>query len=576
MELRRYIGIVWRWSWLLLLGTVLAGGTAYLVSRGQTRIYQATATVLVNQAQSTTGADYTSVLANQQLSKTFANLVASRPVLARVAENLALPPADLRVTASVVRDTQLIRINAQHPDPATAAAVANETAKVFAEQIRDAQGAELGTAEGDLENQAKAVQASIDEINGDIVRLNGRPPGLPEDQRLNQLAQATSRLESLRQNLSSVQRQLQDLRISVARNFNSVRLVEPATTPGAPIEPRPLLNAILAGLVGLLVAAAVVAVIEYLDDTVKSPDDVSRAVGAPTLGAIARFEPQGGVTRRGRRGVVPRLLTSLDARSPIAEAYRMVRTNLEFARSGRPNQTMLITSSSPGEGKSTTAANLALILAQTGRRVVLVDADLRRPSLHRLFDAPNTSGLSTLFVMDQPVVAGLLRLTPVENLQLLPSGPLPPNPAELLSSRRMDQIIELLKEQADLVIFDSPPLLGVADASALAGRLDGAILVVDSGRTRAGALAHAAEVLGRAQANLWGVVLNKLTARRGEGYYYYYYSYRYTPAGDEARVPQTAGAAVAPPWKLSEGDSNGVARSRALSDEPDRGPAGRR
>jgi capsular exopolysaccharide synthesis family protein len=564
MELLRYVAIIWRWSWLLILGTVLAGGTAFFVSRSQTRIYQATATVLVNQAQAATGPTYQDVLANQQLSKTYANLVPSRPVVGEVAKNLGLPPAEVsgHINASVVRDTQLIKINVQHPNPQTAATIANETAKVFSNQIRDAQGADQVKAEEDLQNQIKAVQESIDQTNAELTRLNGRPPGLPEDQRQNQIAQANSRLDSLRNNLASLQRDLQDLQISVAKSFNSVKLAEPATAPLAPIKPRPKLDALLAGLLGLLAATGVVGVIEYLDDTVKTPDDVTRAVGASTLGAITRFETQR-ATRLGRRKTVSRLLTSLDGRSPVAEAYRMVRTNLEFARSDRPNQTMLITSSSPEEGKSTTAANLALVLAQTGRRVILVDADLRRPSLHRVFDVPNSTGLSTLFVMDEPAVEGLLRMTPLDNLLLLPSGPLPPNPAELLSSARMERIIALLKDQADLIVFDSPPLLGVADASALAARLDGVLLVVDSGRTRAGALQHAVEVLGRAHARLWGVVLNKLAAGRGSGYYYYY-TYRYYSA-DETRLPR-AGAAT-PSWNLGETGGNGT-RQRLPQEEP--------
>ena len=565
MELRRYLVIVWRWSWLLGLATLLAGATAYFAARGQTKIYEAKATVLVNQAQAPTGPTYTDVLANQQLSKTYANLVASRPVMERVAKNLNMTPGELGavVRASVVRETQLIRIMVQHRDPQAAATIANEVANVFKEQVRESQGAQQVTAEQDLDNQIKAVQASIQQTTAEIDRLNGRPPGLPEDQRQNQLNQATGRLEALRANQLSLQRQLQDLRISVAKNFNSVTLAEPAIPPTAPIKPQPRSNTILGAMAGLLMAAAVVAVIEYLDDTVKSGEDVTRAVGSSTLGAITRFEPGGAGVRqpRGRRHITPRLLTGLDSRSPVAEAYRMVRTNLEFARSGRPNQTMLITSSTPGEGKTTTAANLALVLAQTGQRVILVDADMRRPSLHRLFDVPNNSGLSTLFVMDEPSVEGLLRMTPLDNLMLLPSGPLPPNPVELLSSARIDHIIALLKREADMIVFDSPPLLGVADASALAAKLDGVILVVDSGRTRAGALSHSADVLRRAQATLWGVVLNKLTTRRGEGYYYYY-NYRYYGGAEEARAPQPAGLPASERSRPPSGKSNGNGAGR--------------
>jgi capsular exopolysaccharide synthesis family protein len=576
MELRRYAAIVWRWSWLLALGTLLAGAASYAVSKQKTPIYQANATILVNQAQALTGPSYSDVLANQQLSKTYAQLVTSSPVLDQVVKNLGASgpapagPLPCNISAAVRRDTQLIDIKARSTDPALASRCANETAKVFSDQIRQTQLGQQSNAEGDLEQQISAVQKSIDDRQRLITSLGSPQPGVPEDQRRQQLNQAQNEIDGLRQNHSDLTRRLQDLRIDLARSINSVTLADPAGVPIAPVSPRVALNTALGAFLGLVIAAAVVGVMEYLDDTVKSAEDVSRAVGAATLGAITRFRAPSGTLRRGHRGLTPRLLTSLSNTSTVAEAYRMVRTNLEFARSGRTNQTMLVTSALPGEGKSTTTANLALVLAQTGRRVILVDADLRRPSQHRLFDVPNTVGLSTLFVMDEPVVEGFLRMTPLDNLLVLPSGPLPPNPAELMSSSRMGQIIEMLKKHAEIVLFDSPPLLGVADASALAPRLDGAVLVVDSGRTRAGVLTHAVEVLGRAQATLWGVVLNKLKTRRGEGYYYYY-NYRYygSTGGDRGGGTPTGKIGRTPDRRLENG-ANGVARPPTIVEQPDR------
>ncbi|MFN8559228.1 MAG: CpsD/CapB family tyrosine-protein kinase [Dehalococcoidia bacterium] len=194
----------------------------------------------------------------------------------------------------------------------------------------------------------------------------------------------------------------------------------------------------------------------------------------------------------------------------MADAYRIVRTNLEFVRAGRGRFTVLVTSAKPEEGKSTTSANLAVILAQTGRRVALVDADMRRPSLHKVFGLPNKAGLSSLFLMDDPQPAGLLNQMPYDNLRVLTSGPLPPNPTELLASPRMERVLAALKDEAEIVVFDSPPLLGAADASVLAAQVDGVVLVVDAGRTRSGSVAMAATAVRRAQAPLWGVVLNKL------------------------------------------------------------------
>lgn len=524
MELRRYATILWRWSWLFVVGTTLAAAAALLVSRSQPPLYAAKGTILVNQAQAVTGPTYTDVLANQQLSKTYSQLVTSGPVLERVGENLGFTYKQLRkmVSAGVRRDTQLIDITVKHRDPETAARVANEVARVFADQIRQAQLGQQTTAESDLEAQIAALQASINERQRDIQRLSAPVPGLSDAERQQQLSTAQAQLTSLRENQATVERRLQELRIDLARSINSVSLANPARVPEQPVSPRTPLNVALGALLGLLVVGGFVALREYLDDTVKSAEDVARAGGAVLLGAIGRVGPRRWWQRRRARCDPPRLIGSREARSPVGEAYRLVRANLEFARNGRESRTLLITSALAGEGKSTTAANLALVLAQTGQRVVLVDADMRRPMLDRTFNVPNTAGLSTLFVMDDPNVVGLLRPTPFDNVQLLPSGPLPPNPAELLASPRMLHIIEHLTAVADIVVFDTPPLLGVADAASLAARVDGVVLVVDSGRTRLGALAHAIATLKHAHATLWGVVLNKLKSRTLEGYYYDY------------------------------------------------------
>ena len=550
MDAERYLAVARRWWWLLILGALTGGIAAYLLSRAQTPTYAATATMLVNQAQAVTGPTYNDILANQQLSKTYANLARRRPVLEQVEKNLQLPPESLngRVTTALLRETQLIEVTVEHPSPAIAAQSANEIAKVFSEQIREAQGAEQLTAERDLDAQIKALQTSIDTASQELAALSRPTPGLSEEQRLNQSAQVTARLESLRATQFTLQQQLQNLRVLQVKSFNSVKLAESATAPDAPVRPRVLLNILVGISMGLAGAALVIASFEYLDDTIKLPSDVRRAADLPVVGAVARFELPSRPRARGRRGIIPNLLTELDSRSPVAEAYRVVRTNLEFAHSGSPYQTMLVTSGSAGEGKSTTAANLALVFAQTGRRVILVDADLRRPSLHRLFDLPNSVGLSTLFVMDAPELSAVLRMTPLDNLLLMPCGPLPPNPAELLSSPRMRQIIELLKKQADFVIFDSPPILGVADSSALAPRLDGTILVVESGRTRRSTLLSTVQALRQVNATLWGVVLNKVAGAGSDEYLPY--GYQPSEADLRANGMQPAEPVVGRPWKM--------------------------
>jgi capsular exopolysaccharide synthesis family protein len=543
MELRRYLAMTWRWWWLLTLGVVVGSGLAYLISRNQTPIYEATATVLVNKSEAVSPT-YNDVLLNQQLTKTYGRLVTSGPVLDQVGQRFDLTYDQLvgMVSASFDRDTQLIDVVVHNESPDLAARIANETAKVFAETIRQQQLGDQGTIEKDIQAQLTAVQALIDGRQQEVARLSTVQPGAsPDPVRTQQLGDAQSQLQSLRLNEAELQRRLQDVKIQIAKTVNSLAVADPARVPSTPVSPRTTLNTVLGAFLGLLLISGVVLLMEYMDDTVKTSEDIDQATGAPTLGAVPLFSPKRGRIP-GRRATTSRLITSLGPRSTTAEAYRMVRTNLEFARSNRPGHTILITSALPGEGKSTTAANLALLLAGSGRRVILVDADLRKRTLHRMFDVPNASGLSTLFVMEDPQLHGLLRATAQENLLLLPSGPSPPNPAELLASSRMGQIIDLLKAECDVVIFDSPPLLSVADTAGLAPSLDGVVLVVNAGRTRMSGLVQAVEVLGRAGATLWGVVLNKLKLNRADGYYYgypYYGSYE-TRESDKTEEPPRA------------------------------------
>lgn len=293
----------------------------------------------------------------------------------------------------------------------------------------------------------------------------------------------------------------------------SVSIAEPATVPVAPASPNIPLNVFLGALLGALVAVGLVALREYLDDTVKTSADVEAIAGVFTLGTVAKFPRRRRAPRRGRGG-----LESI-ALAESSEAYRQLRTNIHFARVASELKTILVTSANAQEGKSTTIANLAVVLAQAGQRVIAVDTDLRRPSLHTLFRLPNSYGLTGMLLNDTVDVSSALVGTGIADLYVLPSGPLPPNPSELLTSPAMERIIDLLRQHADYVLFDSPPILAVTDASILAARTDGAILVAERGRTRTEALRRAYESLRHANARVLGVVVNKAKGR-GSGYGY--------------------------------------------------------
>jgi len=277
-------------------------------------------------------------------------------------------------------------------------------------------------------------------------------------------------------------------------------------------------NTLLGMVVGAMVGVGAAFLREYLDDTIKTADDVSQALGLVTLGNIFRIGAG--------RTLKDSLVTSMDGRSPVAESYRILRTNLAFCGVGNPGGAIVVTSAGLGEGKTTTAANLAVVMAQMGKRVILVDTDLRRPMLAKLFELNGTDGMSTLLARQGPVGDADLILSEVPNLRLIPSGPIPPNPAELLGSPRMAEVIQSLRQQADMVIFDSPPALAVTDSSVIASQVDGALLVIDAGEMRREVVQRAAEMLQKGGVKLLGAVLNKLQPGKRGGYYYQYY-YKY-------------------------------------------------
>ena len=217
---------------------------------------------------------------------------------------------------------------------------------------------------------------------------------------------------------------------------------------------------------------------------------------------------------------LPNLITLTDPRAPAAEAYRTLRTNLYFSSLDRALETLVVTSAASGDGKSTTLANLAVIMSQGEKRTILVDADLRKPSLHKLFGVSNNQGLTTMAVEDSALAEPPLVETGLDNLWLLPSGPLPPNPAEILGSRRMEEIIAALKARADVILFDAPPAIAVTDAAVLGTKVDGVLLVIRAGKTRREHAQRAKELLERVQVRVVGAVLNNAPPDQSMGDYY--------------------------------------------------------
>jgi capsular exopolysaccharide synthesis family protein len=216
-----------------------------------------------------------------------------------------------------------------------------------------------------------------------------------------------------------------------------------------------------------------------------------------------------------------KLIVHEDPKSPISEAYRTLRTNLQFAKVDSELRTIMLTSSGPAEGKSTTIANVAVALAQSGRSIILVDCDLRKPVQHRIFGKRN-KGVTNILVEDSPAEP-FLQTTEIDNLRLLTSGPIPPNPSELLSSSKMEDLLNELKDLADIVLIDAPPTIAVTDAAVLAAKVDGIVLVIDSTSVRPEMAQKAKDLLVKANGHILGVILNRVEIEEEHAYYYYYY-----------------------------------------------------
>ncbi|MCS7222335.1 MAG: polysaccharide biosynthesis tyrosine autokinase [Anaerolineae bacterium] len=500
---RRYVAIIWRWFWLIGLCTLLAGGTALAISYNSTPIYEASATLLIYN-------DYTPIFTDGRLARTYAELLKMRPVLEQVIERLSLPmePIELvkDITVQPILDTQLIRLKVKNPNPELAARIANTLPEVFIEHNQRIQTSRFASSEENLAREIEILQQDIAHAREAINRL-GTPQTPAQQVELDRLQNNLTQYRASYLNLLS---SYEGIRLSEAQLVNNVVVSEPADVPIYPVRPRTLLNTLLAAIMGAILASGSVFLIEYLDDTIKTPEEVLRVLNLPTLGAIARFDDKG-----------QQLIAHTSPKSPIAEAYRTLCINIQFSSVDRPVRTLLITSSGPREGKSTIAANLAIVMAQTGQMVVLVDTDLRRPTLHKLFHLPNAVGLTTALFSDTNLMPdGYVQPTEVENLYVFTSGPLPPNPLELLGSQRMQELIQRLQQEADLLIFDSPPVLAVTDAAVLARQLDGVLLVIDAEETRQPIAQQACEELSKVGARILGVALNKLTAGRS-GYYSY-------------------------------------------------------
>jgi tyrosine-protein kinase Etk/Wzc len=331
----------------------------------------------------------------------------------------------------------------------------------------------------------------------------------------------------------------EEAKITEAGKIGNVRVIDPAQPPQFPIKPRKVLNFAIGLVVGLTLGVGLSFFLDSLDNSVKTVEDIEHNFELPVLGLIPAIHSEGGKNGRKNGGdevarISATLVTKYTPRSHVSEAYRSLRTNIQFSRIDDPLKTVVISSAAPSEGKSTSAANIAITTALSGIRTLLVDADLRRPVIHSLFGLEREPGLSNLLA-ERLALEKVIKPSGIENLSILTCGAIPPNPSELLGSQRMRDLIKLLSQQYDLVLFDSPPVITVTDTAVLSPQVDGLVLVVKSHATDKRALLRAKTILTNLKANILGVVLNKIELSGLAGSYDYYYHYNYYYAEDGAK-----------------------------------------
>ena len=357
-----------------------------------------------------------------------------------------------------------------------------------------------------LNEQLATRDAVLARFGTDLERIPGREL---------QLARLERRVESLADLQSTLSRQLLETEVSEAAGISTARVVEPAALPNAPASPKPARDALLAGLLGLVAGVGLAFLRDRMDHTIRADEDLDQVLGTPVLSRVPRIETESenGASRR------EALVASRGAGSLPSECYRTLRTNLIYARPSRASREMLIASPGAQDGKSVTASNLAVTFAQQGRKTLLVDADLRRSVQHAIFDVPRRPGLSD-FLAGQSILEDVVHPTKVDGLEIVPAGASSPSPSELLSNPLLDYLLQRAREDYDAVIFDSPPVLAVTDATILAGRIDGVVLVVRAGQTHRKAALDALRQLRRVGGQLLGVVMNEADAhgRYGTAY----------------------------------------------------------
>ncbi len=513
MELRDYLNVIQARRGIIVLATLVVAGVALAVSLIQPPVFLSESRVLISEKDAG-AALFGTVLADissqpERALQTQVQLVRVRPVAEATIKQLGLEikPDELlqRVNVTALGQTNIIAISASSGSADEAAAIANAMATEYAKASRQRKRASITAAADEVEQRLETARAEILEI-GRRVQNSGKSDEL------------TAELQIATDTFSTLAEKLEQLRINEQLETGSGVVVQEAVAESVPIAPRPVRNVALGLVVGLVFGLGMAFLYEYLDNTIKSTEEAERVYGTTVLGIVPLEKLDKGHKRQ---------LTIVDAPgSAAAEAYRVVRNSLDFINFEHDLKALLITSAAPAEGKSTVASNLSMSLVQSGKKVVMVSCDFRRPTTDQFFPVSNIIGLSDV-LLGTHSLKGALQQPYGEQLLILTAGKMPPNPNELLGSTKMKEVIESLGEWADWIIIDAPPVLAVADPVSVARWVDGVLMVSKAGDSTKEAATKAVEFLGKVGARIIGVVvwgLDESRNRSGYGYGYGYYT----------------------------------------------------
>jgi capsular exopolysaccharide synthesis family protein len=502
MTIRQYLSPIFSWWWLLIVAALTTGVTTYFATRPLPPVYVARATLLVGRGVSDpnpTGNDFS---LSQQLASAYVGIATREPVQDAAKAALGLNQLPTYVAQA---NGAFVDISVTSSDPRLAQAVANELANQLILQSPANGQNNDPTRQAFINQQLNELQAQISQTKSDIAAKQQSLAGLTSAV---DIANAQNDIAALNTKLTALETNYANLLANAEPGYaNTISLFEAASTPTQPIGPNKPLILGLAIASGIVLAAGAAYLLEFLDNTLKTSDDMTRLIPFPLIGHIARMERvQGGGVYVANR-----------PRSVVAEAFRSLRTNIEFASAERPIKSLMVTSANPGDGKTIVASNLAVTIARGGKKVILLDADLRKGGIHQVFKLSNSKGLSDVFSGSLSLLNAINPWQAEPNFGVIAVGPSLPNPTEWIGSRKMDDILARLQETADMVIIDAPPFL-IADAWILAAKVDAVLLVVRPGHTRKEAVNAMLEQVKRVGIRLIGVTLNRIP-RQSLGYY---------------------------------------------------------